>query len=67
MQRNQQEIQTVQQNEQDIRNGDTLYHQERKRLKQSLLQNWMIQKKHHKKNCSQYERRITLFYGSKQF
>jgi len=45
MQRNQHEIQTVQHNQQDIRNGDILYHQEQKRLNQSLLQNWMILKK----------------------
>jgi hypothetical protein len=41
VQSNQQEIQTVQQNQQDIRNKDILYDQERKRLKQSMLHNWM--------------------------
>jgi len=46
---------TVQQNQQDIRKRDILYDQDRKRLNQSLLQNWMTLKKHHKENCSQYK------------
>jgi hypothetical protein len=45
VQRNQQEIQTVQQDHQDIRNRVILYDEERKRLNQSLLQNWMTLKK----------------------